>query len=196
MSCKLPSNSNSKLVQQRRFWSSRSQQQQENSRYSAASKNGGTPHHSAVFKQRSVTQLSCHDAYGIAQQQRKEKKRQPNQLQRTRPKQATFFESTALHYLCHHYDLEDSDMADFYAQYEQDITLNSNNRDTWDFQDTPLFDHPAALEKNGKHKKNSSKQELAMQTNPFLLRVHQKLFPDTASFGGSSLDSSTNITQK
>jgi hypothetical protein len=109
----------------------------------------------------------------------------------------SFFENAALHYLCRPSELEGTDAAKFYTEYEvRYISQKKKKRDDDEddseviaFENTEYFSHPSFKEKTGHMAQGVRRREESL-----VLKLHQWYFPDSAKFNGSLLDERTVIT--
>jgi len=93
-----------------------------------------------------------------------------------------FFQSYALHYLCHSSKLENLNAHDFYSQYEV-VKVTSSNRDSLLYFVNDEFQHPSFQMQN-----HTFLQGVKARSEEHLIKVFQYDFPDTVEFGGSILN--------
>ena len=102
-----------------------------------------------------------------------------------------FFQCAALHYLCRPLELEDVSAFEFYSKYEVVRKTKRNSNKLLQFSNTNHFRHPSYREKTG-----TFLQGVRQRSEEHLLKVFQYEFPDTAEFGGSLLEETTEINME
>ena len=100
-----------------------------------------------------------------------------------------FFQTSALHYLCRPLELQDVSVHDFYSEFAV-VRVTSTNEDTLLPFLNHKFQHPSFQPKKGRFVQGVTPRE-----RPYLVKVFQYDFPDTAEFGGSILDYQTPVTE-
>jgi hypothetical protein len=100
-----------------------------------------------------------------------------------------YFQSWALHYLCHPSKLEDMNGHDFFSQFEV-VNVCRNNADELVRFQNGVFQHPSFQPHN-----NRFLQGVRFRDENVLIKVFHYSFPDMADFGCLILDRSTEINK-
>ena len=100
-----------------------------------------------------------------------------------------YFVSYALDYLCRPIELEELDAHDFFSLYEV-VRCNSQNEEALLLFHNQPYQHPSYRTKTGRFLQGVRRRKTMR-----LIKVIQYDFPDTASFGGSIFDPSTDVTE-
>jgi hypothetical protein len=101
----------------------------------------------------------------------------------------TYFQCSALHYLCRPLVLEDLSPFQFYSKYEV-VKITSQNKSTiLPFFNSEDFKHPSFLPS-----KQFFRQGVRARKHEFLVKIYQYDFPDSASFQMSIFNSHSSIT--
>lgn len=101
----------------------------------------------------------------------------------------TFFECSALHYLCRPKVLESINPLQFYSKYEV-VKTNADNKDNLMSFDNEYFTHPSYNKNSNKFKQGVRERKI-----PILAKIYEKDFPDSSNFNGNILINDTPITQ-
>jgi hypothetical protein len=100
-----------------------------------------------------------------------------------------YFESWALHYLCHPSELEHVNAHDFFSQFEV-VNVGRNNADELLRFQNSVFQHPSFQPDD-----NRFLQGVRFRDENVLIKVFQYSFPDTADFDGSIMDPRNEINE-
>jgi hypothetical protein len=102
----------------------------------------------------------------------------------------SYFQCSALHYLCRPTELGNLSAYEFYRKYEVIKVTSTNMNTLLMFSNTEHFVHPSFLSRQ-----KCFRQGVRLRKKESLVKIHQYDFPDSANFNGSILDSNCNINE-
>jgi Helitron helicase-like domain at N-terminus/PIF1-like helicase len=102
----------------------------------------------------------------------------------------TFFQCSALHYLCRPFELNHLSAFEFYTNYEVINATSQNRESLLQFWKDGTYVHPSYSKE-----KNIFRQGVRARQKKVLVNIFQYDFPDTAGFDGPITDETTEINE-